>query len=123
MAVVGGGDAREMDRESWGVPSNGRPAFTSLEQLLSYNARGKPRAVFTRLSTGANRALEGELGCFEFPLVQGARLQLGRFDPAPSAANELLTQLAILELMSAKDAGRSAAELKAAGERVMRGEL
>ena len=70
-----------MDGESSGLPAKGGPMFTSLEQLLSYNARGKPRAVFTRLSTGTNRALEGELGCFEFPLVQGARLQLGRFDP------------------------------------------
>ena len=75
------GKEHEMDGESSGLPAKGGPMFTSLEQLLSYNARGKPRAVFTRLSTGTNRALEGELGCFEFPLVQGARLQLGRFDP------------------------------------------
>ena len=73
-------DANEMDRESWGLPVGG-PVFTSLEQLLSYNVRGKPRAVFTRLATGTDRALAGELGCFEMPLVHGARLQLGRFDP------------------------------------------
>ena len=75
------GKGNEMDGKSSGLPAKGGPMFSSLEQLLSYNARGKPRAVFTRLSTGTNRALEGELGCFEFPLVQGARLQLGRFDP------------------------------------------
>ena len=75
------GKGNEMDGKSSGLPAKDGPMFSSLEQLLSYNARGKPRAVFTRLSTGANRALEGELGCFEFPLVQGARLQLGRFDP------------------------------------------
>ena len=73
-------DANEMDRESWGLPVGG-PIFTSLEQLLSYNVRGKPRAVFTRLATGTDKALEGEIGSFEMPLVHGARLQLGRFDP------------------------------------------
>ena len=81
LKVVGGGDAREMGRESWGVPANIGPAFTSLDQLLSYKVRGRPRAVFTRLATGTNRALDGELGCFEMPLVPGTRLQLGRFDP------------------------------------------
>ena len=74
------GVPNEMDRESWGLPVGG-PVFTSLEQLLSYNVHGKPRAVFTRLARSADRALEGELGCFEMPLVHGARLQLGRFDP------------------------------------------
>jgi hypothetical protein len=59
----------------------GAPSFTSLDQLLSYNVRGQPRAVFTRLAMGGDRAKEGELGCFEMPLVHGAKLQLGRFDP------------------------------------------
>ena len=97
LKVVGGGDAREMDRESWGVPSNGRPAFTSLEQLLSYEVRGKPRAVFTRLAMGTNRALNGELGCFEMPLVPGTRLQLGRFDPdtdVPARQDKIVLSMA-----------------------------
>ena len=59
----------------------GGPSFTSLDQLLSYNVRGQPRAVFTRLAMGGDRATEGELGCFEMPLIHGAKLQLGRFDP------------------------------------------
>ena len=97
LKVVGGGDAREMDRESWGVPSNGGPAFTSLEQLLSYEVRGKPRAVFTRLAMGTNRALDGELGCFEMPLVPGTRLQLGRFDPdtdVPARQDKIVLSMA-----------------------------
>ena len=97
VKVVGGGDAREMDRESWGVPSNGGPAFTSLEQLLSYEVRGKPRAVFTRLAMGTNRALNGELGCFEMPLVPGTRLQLGRFDPdtdVPARQDKIVLSMA-----------------------------
>ena len=97
VKVVGGGDAREMDKESWGVPSNGRPAFTSLEQFLSYEVRGKPRAVFTRLAMGTNRALNGELGCFEMPLVPGTRLQLGRFDPdtdVPARQDKIVLSMA-----------------------------
>ena len=57
----------------------GQPAFTSLEQLLSYN--DQPRAVFTRLAMGGDRSMEGELGCFEMPLIHGGRLELGRYDP------------------------------------------
>ena len=61
----------------------GGPAFTSLEQRLSYNVRGQPRAVFTRLSMGGmgGDIADGELKSFEMPLIHGARLQLGRFDP------------------------------------------
>ena len=59
----------------------GGPSITSLDQLLSYNVRGQPRAVFTRLAMGGDRATEGELGCFEMPLIHGAKLQLGRYDP------------------------------------------
>ena len=97
LKVVGGGDAREMGRESWGVPANSGPAFTSLEQLLSYEVRGKPRAVFTRLAIGTNRALDGELGCFEMPLVPGTRLQLGRFDPdtdVPARQDKIVLSMA-----------------------------
>ena len=57
----------------------GQPAFSSLEQLLSYN--DQPRAVFTRLAMGGDRSMEGEIGCFEMPLVLGGRLELGRYDP------------------------------------------
>ena len=59
----------------------GGTSLTSLDQLLSYNVRSQPRAVFTRLAMGGDRATEGELGCFEMPLIHGAKLQLGRFDP------------------------------------------
>ena len=59
----------------------GGTSFASLDQLLSYNVRGQPRAVFTRVAMGGDRATDGELGCFEMPLIHGAKLHLGRFDP------------------------------------------
>ena len=59
----------------------GGTSFASLDQRLSYNVRGQPRAVFTRVAMGGDRATDGELGCFEMPLIHGAKLHLGRFDP------------------------------------------
>ena len=59
----------------------GGTSFASLEQLLSYNVRGQPRAVFTRVAMGGDRATDGDLGCFEMALIHGAKLHLGRFDP------------------------------------------
>ena len=59
----------------------GGTSFASLDQRLSYNVRGQPRAVFTRVAMGGDRATDGELGCFEMPLIHGAKLHLGRFNP------------------------------------------
>ena len=61
------------------VTDDVQPAFTSVEQLLSYN--DQPRAIFTRLPTAGDRTTEEELGGFEMPLVHGGRVELGRYDP------------------------------------------